>query len=46
MMCVGFWCCVALQDIQLKDLHRTRAALYEVQQECSRLKHQLELTQQ
>lgn len=37
---------VYVQDIQLKDLNRNRAALHEVQQECSRLRQQLELTQQ
>jgi hypothetical protein len=35
-----------VQDIQLKDLHRTRAALHEAQHECTRLRQQLELTQQ
>jgi hypothetical protein len=35
-----------LQDIQLRDLHRTRAALHEAQAECTRLKEQMVLAQQ
>jgi hypothetical protein len=35
-----------LQDIQLKDLTRTRATLNEAQHECARLRQQLTLAQQ
>jgi phage-related minor tail protein len=35
-----------LQDIQLRDLNRTRAALNEAKEECARLRQQIVLAHQ
>lgn len=44
--CMPAVCLCRLQDIQLRDLHRTRAALHEAQAECTRLKQQMVLAQE